>query len=149
MDDSQYLMDFIIEKAKEKNRLDIINTLKTMNGCDYLEKLTSLLNELDLSLVSKNNNDDYQQDILFRISRALTKKYFTIYYVNLINNHYVGYSSNDDYKSLKIEESGNDFFKSTIENAEKVVFKDDIERIQKALKKENLIRKTSGEKRII
>ena len=34
------------------------------------------------------------------IAKTLTKRYATIYYVNLITDHYVEYSASDDYKEL-------------------------------------------------
>ena len=139
MNDSACLMDFLIEKANEKNKSEVINKIKTKDFCNHLEAIMPILRELNLDIYDENENHDLEKDIITRISRALTKHYFTIYYVNTINNNYVGYSSCDGYKSLKIEESGSDFFKDAFKNADNVIYKDDIEKVKKVIKKDYIL----------
>lgn len=47
------------------------------------------------------------------IARSLANRYATIYYVDLPTNHYVEYSSSNDYKELEVPEEGSDFFSET------------------------------------
>lgn len=79
-------------------------------------------------------------DIIFqRISEALLCDYSSVYYVNAITNEYVSYSLDNNFRSLKIDLEGKDFFKNMITDSEKVIHEDDKHIFQKDLQKENLM----------
>lgn len=82
------------------------------------------------------------------IARALANRYDSIYYVNLSDNRYVEYTSSDEYRNLKIEIEGEDFFEDSARNIRRVVHPDDQafalmvhkkEYILKALEKDKLL----------
>lgn len=80
------------------------------------------------------------------VAMALAKRYEVIYLVNVENDDYLEYSSNEKYARLEINTSGNDFFKETQDNISKVIYSEDIPMMSVALTKENLLRalKNSG-----
>ena len=73
------------------------------------------------------------------IVKWLIKDYFSIYYVNLLNDNYIEYSSDDDSEHFEIVQSGQDFFKDSIEAFRKGVHPDDFERVVAFYKKDNII----------
>ena len=136
MKDLKAIKDFLTEKANSNENNDIINKIQSEDFLNHLKAIMPILKELNLEIY-----DNAEKDIITKISRSLTRHYFTIYYVNIENNSYYGYSSSDGYKSLNIDEHGSDFFKDTIINAKKFVYKNDINRVLELLQKENLLRK--------
>jgi len=81
-----------------------------------------------------------QNDVIFmRIAEALLCDYSSIYYVNAVTNEYLTYSLDTQFRSLKIEFEGKDFFKQLIPDAEKVVHPDDRHIFQEDIQKENLL----------
>lgn len=77
------------------------------------------------------------------IAMHLANRYATIYYVDLSTNHYVEYSSSDDYKDLNVPPEGADFFITSRENAQRYIHPEDAPRVISFLEKENLMRTTS------
>ena len=75
-----------------------------------------------------------------RIAQALAKDYFSIYYVDVENDHFIEYSCFDSYNSLGIEKDGEDFFTTSQKNCLRVVYKEDQEAMIRALNKENLLK---------
>ena len=80
------------------------------------------------------------------IAKALARDYFSIYYVNTETNHFIEYSSFDDYRDLGIEKRGDDFFNLSRENIRRVAHPDDIENFLSSFTKENILKakETSG-----
>ena len=80
-------------------------------------------------------------DIIFkRIAEALLCDYSSVYYVNAVTNEYVSYSLTSEFKALKIDFEGKDFFKNLITDSEKVVYFEDRHIFQKDIQKENLLK---------
>ena len=73
------------------------------------------------------------------IAEALSRDYFCIYYVDTETDHFVEYVADEDYRSLGIERSGEDFFRTSRENSLKVVFPEDREIVMDALDKSSLM----------
>ena len=61
------------------------------------------------------------------ISRALAADYFCIYYVDTDTGRFIEYSSDEHYRTLGIEKSGEDFFGLCRKNIPRVVHPDDAE----------------------
>lgn len=80
-------------------------------------------------------------DAIFnRIAEALLCDYSSVYYVDAVTNEYLTYSLDPEFRSLKIDFEGKDFFKNLIGDAEKVVYDEDKHIFQKDIQKENLLR---------
>ena len=73
------------------------------------------------------------------IVKALALDYITIYYVNAETNHFIEYSSNEQYGDLGIEKSGDEFFELSRENIARVAHPDDVEMFLSTFTKENVM----------
>lgn len=147
MSDYKVLLEEIKQKAKELNNKSILNKVNKKSFKDDLESVISILDDLGLEINNKvKSTISSQKNVSFKISKALSQHYFTIYYVNLSTNNYVGYSTNNEYLHLDTVENGIDFFSDAVNNAHKVVYKDDIEKVINALRKDTLIKETENGK---
>ena len=77
------------------------------------------------------------------IAMHLAHRYATIYYVDLSTNHYVEYSSSDDYKDLNVPPEGTDFFTASRENAQRYIHPEDATRVSDLLEKEHMMEVTA------
>ena len=75
-----------------------------------------------------------------RIAQALAEDYFSIYYVDMVTDRFLEYSSDDAYKELGIERSGEDFFGVSRENIRRVMYDEDQGAFLAAFTKENMQR---------
>lgn len=75
-----------------------------------------------------------------RIARALSQDYFTIYYVDVESGWFIEYSASDEYHSLGIEKSGNDFFAVCRRNVQKYIYEHDRAEFLEVFTKENVLR---------
>lgn len=78
------------------------------------------------------------------IAKTLANRYATIYYVDLGNNHYVEYSSSDDYKDLDVPPEGEDFFEESHKNVYKFIHEEDQESVLRVFEKDNIISLTKN-----
>lgn len=74
---------------------------------------------------SENKSGSFSDDAHVSIVQALASGFESIYYVDLITDHYTEYIARGRYKDLKTKLSGTDFFAESRENIPKVVFPDD------------------------
>ena len=77
--------------------------------------------------VDENVRSGQQTRTYNAIARSLANRYATIYYVDLPTNHYVEYSSSNDYKELEVPEEGSDFFSETVKNVQRVIHPEDFQ----------------------
>ena len=82
--------------------------------------------------------------IFSQIAESLANQYDTIYYVDMLNDHYLEFSSTDVYKSLEVRPSGDDFFAEALANIDRVIYPDDREGIQRILNKAGMIQMLQG-----
>ena len=80
----------------------------------------------------------------FQIAVSLANQYDTIYYVDMLNDHYIEFSSTDTYKSLDVRPSGDDFFAEALVNIERVIHPEDRDEIHRILDKSVLIQMLQG-----
>ena len=73
-----------------------------------------------------------------RIAQALAEGYFTIYYVDMATDYFIEYSSDDAYKALNMETSGEDFFNLSRKNICRVMYEKDLESFLSVFTKENI-----------
>lgn len=74
-----------------------------------------------------------------QIAESLASNYDEIYYVDIEDNSYVGYETNNLYGMLEVKQSGDDFFEESRINIPKVVLKSDRERLLGVLDKDHLL----------
>ncbi len=76
---------------------------------------------------------------LNRIAEALLFDYSSIYYVNAVTNEYEWYSFNPEFRSLKVESGGKNFFEDLVRDADQVIHEEDKHIFMEDMKKENLV----------
>ncbi|MBR5116663.1 MAG: diguanylate cyclase, partial [Lachnospiraceae bacterium] len=81
-----------------------------------------------------------------QIAESLASNYDVIYYVDVENGDYVGYTSHNIYGELKVDESGSDFFAHAKKNTAIVIHPKDRERIYNALNRDFLLSVLEGKK---
>ena len=80
-------------------------------------------------------------DVIFkRLAQALLCDYSSVYYVNAVTNEYVAFTFSPEFRSLKIDFEGKDFFRNLITDSEKVVYEEDKHIFQNDIQKENLMK---------
>ncbi|MBQ8973854.1 MAG: GGDEF domain-containing protein [Clostridia bacterium] len=79
--------------------------------------------------------------IIARVAMALLIDYSSVYYVDLKNNHYQCYSTNQGYQNLEIESSGEDFFGDCQRDIRAVIHPDDWDKVAEVLTRETLLQK--------
>lgn len=75
-----------------------------------------------------------------RVGSALASRYVAIYYINMVTNEFLCYSSSADYEKLGITVKGEDFFENTEKELSKVVYPEDSSYVREALNKEHLMK---------
>ncbi|MBQ6386492.1 MAG: EAL domain-containing protein [Lachnospiraceae bacterium] len=78
-----------------------------------------------------------------RIAQALTHDYFTVFYINTDDNHYMEYMVRGPGHRFQLVTAGDDFFSEAQKRTREIVRKEDRRRVSSALLKENLIRETA------
>ncbi|MCR5167979.1 MAG: EAL domain-containing protein [Oscillospiraceae bacterium] len=79
------------------------------------------------------------QEIFNKIAEALLIDYTSVYYVNAVTNEYVWFSKDDDFHSLCIAQTGEDFFVNLVKDADKVIYEEDKHIFMRDMTKEKLI----------
>lgn len=123
------------QELKEIKRLEL--SLET--SLDTLYRLSELLEmpvSVDHVLEKAKGQLSYSG-----AAKALFSDYEVIYYVDVQNDHYVGYSTLGTLAQMKLESEGTDFFTDLYRNIREVVYEKDQERVTRALTKENLLPK--------
>lgn len=74
-----------------------------------------------------------------KIAESLASNYDVIYYVNIEDSSYVGYTSKNIYGQMEVQEEGEDFFHDSAENTPMIIHPDDQERILSVLTRDYLL----------
>ncbi len=91
--------------------------------------------------VWKENVRVGEESITFAgVAQSLAADYYSIYYVDLVTEHFVEFSTNEIYKKLGIEKSGEDFFALSRKNILRVMLEEDQPDFLRLFTKENVIR---------
>ena len=83
------------------------------------------------------------------IAKTLANSYATIYYIDLTTDHYVEYSSSDDYRELAVPQEGSDFFAESRKNVLRVIHPDDMDKVLTIADKEFIISATRQGKKYL
>ena len=81
-----------------------------------------------------------------QIAESLASNYDTIYYVNLKTGDFTGYTSQNLYGELEVDESGEDFFETARSNASHIIHPQDRDRLMNILDKDYLLTALEGRK---
>ena len=79
------------------------------------------------------------KEIFNKIAEALLIDYTSVYYVNAATNEYVWYSVDDNFHSLCIAQSGQDFFVNLVRDADKIIYEEDKHIFMQDITKEKLL----------
>ena len=82
-----------------------------------------------------------------QIAESLASNYDVIYYVDIESGEYTGFTSNNIYGELKVDEYGDDFFKTSKKNIPLIISPEDRERMFTVLDKDYLLTALEGRKR--
>ena len=74
-----------------------------------------------------------------KIAESLASNYDVIYYVNIEDSSYVGYTSKNIYGHMEVQEEGEDFFRDSAENTPMIIHPDDQKRILSVLTRDHLL----------
>jgi len=74
-----------------------------------------------------------------KIAESLASNYDVIYYVNIEDSSYVGYTSKNIYGHMEVQEEGEDFFRDSAENTPMIIHPDDQELILSVLTRDHLL----------
>ena len=80
-----------------------------------------------------------QETIFSKIAEALLADYTSIYYVNAVTNEYYWYSVDPEFRSLNLEQGGDDFFRDIIRDCKKVIYPEDQHFFVYDIQKEKLL----------
>ena len=74
-----------------------------------------------------------------RVARALAGDFFSTYVVNPTTDHFVQYSSTEEYDELGVEREGDDFFNASRRNMERLIYEEDRDRFMGTFTKEKIM----------
>ncbi len=81
-----------------------------------------------------------ENNVIFqKIAEALLIDYTSVYYIDAVTNAYQYYSIDSKFRSLQLEEGGDDFFKNLVRDADKVVYEEDKHIFFSDMQKEKLL----------
>ena len=84
-----------------------------------------------------------------QIAESLASNYDVIYYIDVESGDYVGYTSNNIYGELEVEETGNEFFSEAKKNAALLVHPKDRDRMFTVMDKDYMLTALEGRKQFI
>lgn len=90
-----------------------------------------------------------EREVYNRIAESLASNYDVIYYIDMNDNSYTGFTANNIYGKFRVEEQGQDFFASAPQNAKHIVHPHDYDRFTSTLDKDNLITQLGLRKKIV
>ena len=143
MIESAVFLDKLIKKATEQNNTEALKKLHDSDFMKSVKDVSEVMNELGyLQSNVKDKVLNTQNDIYSKRANALIRNFFAVYYVNINTGLYIGYSTNKNYKTLKISNNGTDFFKDVNKNISVSVFDSDQEKMKGVMTKDFLIKAT-------
>lgn len=95
----------------------------------------------------KKQKENQKQTVTFsQIAESLASVYDVIYYVDVKDDSYICYQTNDTYGKLEIQASGENFYKESYDNIQKIIYEPDREQLVEFLNKDNIISKMETRK---
>ncbi len=148
---SMYEKEIIKKKLSEKKsinfkyrliisgepRYHLFTLIRANEGKNFVLCIKDIENELAAERIRK---EKLKKEISFtQIAESLASNYDIIYYVDIENSNYVGYTSRNIFGHMQVQEQGLNFYQDISENIPKIIHPDDRERLLGVLTKDNLI----------
>lgn len=93
----------------------------------------------EISLRQENENMKKEREVYNSIAESLASNYDVIYYINMKNNSYAGFTANNIYGKFRVQTEGKDFFMDAPTNARHLVHPNDYDRFVSTVNKDNVI----------
>ena len=90
-----------------------------------------------------------EQITFSQIAESLASNYDAIYYVNPATGMYRGFSSNNLYGELRVDESGDDFFSDAVKNVSQIIHPQDRDRLLAVIDKDYMISALERKKQFV
>ena len=146
----------MLRHLKEEGFFTLTYRLLMQNGSSYTRMSVLWANDRKHIIMAVQNIDnEIQKELALRkmaeqnavfsqIAESLAAQYDTIYYVNMLTDNYLEFSSTDVYKSLDVKPSGDDFFAESVHNIERVIHPEDREAVLRILHKPTMLHMLQG-----
>ena len=82
---------------------------------------------------------DAERIAFSRVAQALAGDYFSIYNVDPDTDHFVEYSSTEEFARMGVEKEGDDFFQVSRRNMDRLIYPEDKDRFMAVFKKERIM----------
>ena len=82
---------------------------------------------------------DAERITFSRVAQALAGDYFSIYIVDPETDHFIEYSSAEEYENLGVEKAGEDFFSLSRRNMARLIYPEDKDRFMAVFKKDRVM----------
>lgn len=126
-------------------RYHLFTLIRANEGKNFVLCIKDIENELAAERIRK---EKLKKEISFtQIAESLASNYDIIYYVDIENSNYVGYTSRNIFGHMLVQEQGLNFYHDISETIPKIIHPDDRERLLGVLTKDNL-RSTLDLKRV-
>ena len=98
------------------------------------------VSNVDAQATPSRAETEWQNAVTYsRIAQALSRDYYSIYYVDIETDEFIEYSSQSDYQELHVEQSGVDFFEDCRRNIMRLVYSEDREKALSVWEKSRLL----------
>ena len=113
-------------------------SMKATRVHEHGDYLVIGVNNIDAQVKREKESLTYES-----IATALSKDYFSIFYVDLKTERFKEFASSDDYIELGLEQEGEHFFEVSKKNALKVIYHEDLIEFLTQFTRENIVKKLS------
>ena len=105
------------------------HSLKTIRGTGPDNKFIIIgVRNVDAQ-VRREKAENAEKETYSHIAHALASRYEVIYYIDTDSNHYIEYSSSEQYAKLGISKQGDDFFIAAVEDIKNIIYPEDCSRL--------------------
>ncbi len=103
----------------------------------------------DAVIAEKEQQEKQKAQVTFaHIAESLALNYDVIFYVNILNNHYVRFTTRNIFGKLQAAESGVDFFDDAKKSMANLIYHQDAERMKNAFVKNYILKEIEGKKQL-
>ena len=98
------------------------------------------INNVDAQMKQKEADERIAQErITYNRINALTGDYISIYTIDPKTDHYLQYSGNEEYDTLRTKKEGVNFFRDSLARASTAIYPEDLERFTALFNKEHIL----------
>ena len=142
----------MLKKLEENGSFTLTYQLMLAGGNSYTRMSVFWANDKKHLIMGVQNIDNEVQRenalkkmvtenaIFSQIAESLANQYDTIYYVDMLSDRYLEFTSTDIYKNLDVSPKGDNYFTDSLVNIERVIYAEDREYIRRILNKVTMIK---------